>query len=109
MYLSIRPSELKRAVEASDLPVLVYFYTSWCTSCKKMAPEFEALASELEGLYKFIKISTEDNEEDESIVQHNVSLVPMIIFFKDNVEVSRVIGYRNREEIKDVMARVFHL
>jgi len=74
-----------------------------------MAPEFEALASELEGLYKFIKISTEDNEEDESIVQHNVSLVPMIIFFKDNVEVSRVIGYRNREEIKDVMARVFHL
>lgn len=67
-----------------------------------MGPEFEALASELEGLYKFVKVSVDDAEE--SAINYRVNAVPTILFIKEGKEVSRLTGFRTKDEIRDSMA-----
>lgn len=46
----------EKEVLQSELPVVVDFQADWCGPCKLMAPEFEALAHELEGKAKFVKV-----------------------------------------------------
>jgi len=52
-------NNFEQEVLASELPVVVDFMADWCGPCKTMAPEFEALASELEGQAKFVKVDIE--------------------------------------------------
>jgi thioredoxin 1 len=71
-----------------------------------MGPEFEVLASELEGLYKFAKVSIDDAED--AAVDYNVNAVPTILFVKEGKEVSRLTGFRTKDEIRDNMATAFN-
>ena len=43
-------------VVRSEIPVLVDFFTDWCAPCKTVAPEVEAVANELAGKVKVVKI-----------------------------------------------------
>lgn len=106
MYLSIKSDELQKIIQSSDIPLLVYFYASWCGPCRKMGPEFETLAGELEGLYKFVKVSVDDAED--AAINYKVNAVPSVLFIKEGVEVSRLTGYHSAEEIKDGMAKAFN-
>src|SRR5262249_41223518 len=48
--------DFEREVLRSELPVLIDFYADWCGPCKTVAPEVEALAHELEGKAKVVKV-----------------------------------------------------
>jgi len=106
MYLSIKSDELQKIIQNSDLPLLVYFYASWCGPCRKMGPEFESLASELEGLYKFVKVSVDDAEE--AAINYKINAVPTILFVKEGKEIHRLTGFRTSNEIRDGMAIAFN-
>jgi thioredoxin 1/putative thioredoxin len=41
----------------SELPVLIDFYADWCAPCKMVEPEVEALARELEGKAKVVRVN----------------------------------------------------
>ena len=45
------------AVLSSELPVLIDFYADWCAPCKQVAPDVAALAEELAGKAKVVKIN----------------------------------------------------
>lgn len=45
------------AVLSSELPVLIDFYADWCAPCKQVAPDVAALAEELTGKAKVVKIN----------------------------------------------------
>ena len=107
MYVSAKLEELEKIIEISDLPILIYFYGSWCGPCRRMGPVFESMSSELEGLYKFVKIVVDDVEE-EVMFKYKVGVVPTIIFIKDNKEVARLEGYKNKDDISKTMAQAFH-
>lgn len=106
MYLSIKSDELQKIIQSSAQPLVVYFYASWCGPCRKMSPEFEALASELEGLYKFVKISIDDSED--VAIQYKVNAVPTVLFIKDGKEINRLSGFRTKEAMRDMMANSFN-
>ena len=106
MYLSLKSEELRKIVESSDLPLVVYFYASWCGPCRKMAPEFEALSLELEGLYEFIKVSVDDSEA--AAVEYKVSAVPTLVLIRHGKVLSTTSGFKNREQIRDAMAAAFN-
>lgn len=105
MSLGVKSDDLQRLIQSSDLPLLIYFYGSWCGPCRRMGPEFEALSNELEGLYKFLKIVIDDAEE--IALSYRISVIPTTVFIKDGKEVGRLVGYRTRDELRDYMATAF--
>ena len=60
MTKSITHDELK-ALMASDKPVLVDFFATWCQPCKAMEPAIDALAVELDGSVEVVKIDVDEH------------------------------------------------
>src|SRR5438874_516211 len=48
--------EFEREILRSDLPVFIEFTADWCAPCKQIAPEVDALAREMRGKIKVVKI-----------------------------------------------------
>ncbi len=53
----IEERDFEREVLRSELPVLVDFYADWCGPCKTMEPDVVALANELNGKAKVVKVN----------------------------------------------------
>ena len=80
---------------------IVEFYAPWCGHCKKMAPDWEEMANEIEGKVKTGKIDAEEFRDVGKA--HGVKGFPHIIFYpvgpKSN-ETSIVFeGTRNKESM----------
>ena len=45
----------------SPLPVLVHFYSTWCTPCRELAPVLQRLVSKYDGRVLFCRIDACDN------------------------------------------------
>ncbi|HEX9296023.1 MAG TPA: thioredoxin [Polyangiaceae bacterium] len=53
----IEERDFEQEVLRSELPVLVDFYADWCGPCKTMEPDVVALAHELKGKAKVVKVN----------------------------------------------------
>ena len=53
----VEERDFEREVLRSEQPVLVDFYADWCGPCKTMEPEVVAIARELEGKAKVVKVN----------------------------------------------------
>jgi thioredoxin 1/putative thioredoxin len=53
----IEEHDFEREVLHSELPVLVDFFADWCGPCKTMEPEVVAIAQELAGKLKVVKVN----------------------------------------------------
>jgi len=60
---------------------VVKFTAGWCGPCKKIAPQYEKLASDHKSLVKFIEIDLDSS--DEITDYENVQSIPYFVFFKD--------------------------
>lgn len=76
--------------------VVVDFYATWCNPCKMLAPVFEQVSNEVEGV-TFGKVNIDENME--LTVKYNVTTVPTIVLLKDGVEVDRMVGFVPKEKL----------
>jgi thioredoxin 1 len=58
----IEERDFEREVLRSELPVLVDFYADWCGPCKTMEPDVAALAHELNGKAKVVKVNIDKSK-----------------------------------------------
>jgi thioredoxin 1 len=84
-------------VLAAPLPVVVDFYATWCGPCDHVAPILGHLASELDGLAKFVKIDVDKSLEIADGC--SVRSIPTIIIFKSGKELARTIGAQSKENL----------
>lgn len=77
-------------VLASDEPVLVDFFTTWCGPCKAMAPALDAVANDLHGEVKVVKVDVGANPE--TAAKFAVRGVPTLMIFKSGKSVARHVG-----------------
>lgn len=71
--------------------VLIDFWAPWCPWCRKLAPDFEALAGEYQGRVKFVKVNADDNPDIAE--KYGVQGLPTLKFFCEGRPVAEIVGY----------------
>ena len=101
----ITDDQFEAEVLNSEVPVLLDFYADWCGPCKMAAPILDAMADELDGKIKIVKMDVDQNTKTPQ--QFGVMSIPTVVLFNKKEEVSRKVGFGGeegyREMIKEVM------
>jgi len=101
--LTVDEKNFEKEVLKSDILVVVDFYADWCMPCKMLAPVFEEVSKEFEGV-KFVKV---DTEVSKGLAQDfSVMGFPTIMFIKDGKEVHRIVGFVEKEKLKEEVGRL---
>jgi len=90
-------------VIASDKPVVVDFWASWCGPCKMIAPALEELADELGDQVTIVKVDIDENPDAPS--RYGVRGIPTMIMFKNGQQAATQVGALPKSAIKDWIQR----
>lgn len=97
----ISEQDFEREVLRSELPVLIDFTATWCAPCKTVAPEVDALARELEGKAKVVKVDIDKSKRLATMLR--VQAVPTFMVFHRGRPVAADQGVRRRNELREML------
>lgn len=75
---------------------IVDFYADWCGPCKMLAPILEEI-----DFVDVLKVNVD--EHPDLAAKFGIMSIPTLLFFKDGLEKRKEIGFRNIEEIKNII------
>ena len=98
--IKVTADNFENEVVKSDGTVLADFNADWCGPCRMLAPVLEEFAEE----HKDVKVvSINIDEDDELAEEYDVSSIPCIVVFKNGVEFERSVGFRQKEDIEELV------
>ncbi len=73
-----------------ELPVLVDLYADWCAPCKQLEPVLEAIAAELEGKLRVVRVDVEKNP----VLARGFAVrsIPMLVLIVQGRPVDQLVG-----------------
>ncbi len=81
--------------------VLVDFWATWCGPCKMLAPTIDAIATEYKDRVVVGKV---DVDESEAIARRfGIMSIPTLFLFKDGEVVEKLVGYRLKTELEQLL------
>lgn len=102
--IAVNEQTFEAEVLAEQLPVFVEFGAEWCGPCKTVAPELEALASELEGKAKVVTV---DIDASPMLArQIGVQSVPTFVVFHQGRPVDGKVGAITRKNMRAMLEPV---
>ena len=99
--VEIEEARFEEAVLKAAKPVLVDFWGPECRPCLMITPVIDKLAEEYDGQMDFVKINVAENPRITS--QYGVMGLPTLIIFKDGRPFSNVVGFRSKNELKEIL------
>ena len=98
--IKITVENFETEVLASDVPVLVDFWATWCGPCRMQGPIVDELSEEVTGV-KFAKL---DVDENMILAQkYGVTSIPTLKVFKGGEVVSSAVGLQSKEGLKNLL------
>ena len=85
-----------------DKKVVIDCFATWCGPCKMLSPIIDSLSEELTDV-KFYKIDVDDAEK--ITTDYEIMSIPTILIFEDGKLKEKVVGFRSKEELKEIINR----
>lgn len=102
MIKHINEKEFENEIIKKQGVSLIDFYATWCGPCMMLAPVLEEVSNSRAG-YNIYKI---DVDENNNLAQKlNIDTIPTICIYKDGKLVDRQVGYKNKEEIVELIEK----
>jgi len=96
--------QFEQALAMKDMPLVVDFYATWCSPCKRIAPRLEATAQTLTGKVKFLKVNVDTFND--LTTHYQITSMPTVLYIdKDGVVKDRKVGER---EISELLNRLIN-
>lgn len=86
----ITTAEFDGIISASDKPVLVDFWASWCGPCRALSPIVDQIAEEKADSLVVYKCNVDD--EGSLAQRFGIMSIPTLILFKDGKPVHTMVG-----------------
>lgn len=87
--LTISDQALPRFLSHSEFPILIAFWAEDCSSCKAMAPQFEAAAKQAPQIF-FVKVNSDTAPVANQ--QFGIRSIPTSLLFQGGREIGRQSG-----------------
>lgn len=97
----VSEQDFQREVLQSELPVLIDFTASWCAPCKTVAPEVDAVARDLEGKAKVVKIDIDKCKRIAASLR--IQAVPTFMVFMRGRPVAAEQGVLRRAQLREML------
>ena len=102
--IHITEQTFEQEVRNASVPVLVDFWGDWCGPCRMLAPVIDELEQEYRGKLCVGKIDIDD--QPNLAFMHKVMSIPTVVLFVHGKEVNRLIGLRDKSELKKAIEDV---
>lgn len=86
-----------------DIPVLVDFYTDWCSPCKTMNPILKDLKMKMGDRLNIIKVDAEKNAA--ATIKYQVRGVPTLILFHKGVVLWQESGVVQAKQLEMIISQ----
>ena len=97
MEIELNEKNFESEVVASDVPVLVDFWATWCGPCQMLAPVVAEIAQEREGKLKVGKVNVD--ESPELAAKFGVMSIPAIFLFKGGKVAAQATGFMRKDDL----------
>jgi len=87
-----------KKILASEKPVFIKFWASWCRPCRKMTPEYKKASASFVGKVVFAELNTDKHRD--IALQHKVKSIPTTILFKNGKELDRLSASLNQQQLE---------
>ncbi|MBQ8525635.1 MAG: thioredoxin [Clostridia bacterium] len=99
--ITITKENFDSEVIASDIPVAVDFWATWCGPCKMLAPILAEVAEENEGKIKVGKVNVD--EQQELAARFGIMSIPTVMVFEKGEAVKTAVGYMPKEKLEEML------
>ena len=101
---TVTDASFQADVLQSDTPVLVDFWAEWCGPCRVIAPTVDAVAEQLQGKAKVVKMDVDENINVPQ--RYGIRGIPTLIVFKNGEEQERFVGGNiSREKLTEMLEK----